>query len=271
MPGLFFEFSILLGNPDLASQLILRTQGLALGRYLNVLVGLFLAFVIGNALIQFASLIQFALGRAYKAGLFLWEQFQERVLLPTLAPWVTIPASTTDPNSAPNPTPRPLRTPHPWLLALYVRTLKTVRRIRSTEPTAAYLWWETLAKQLLLKRYGLPEEKLPEASFQPLQDVLTTPSPEELRGSVLVVALQATGWAALFASRFAPALWNKWYIIFALFLIGSGLLHDWYVAKRLNDPNLGDTLRLRAVLREFPKIPLAGTAQIPPHAPDQDA
>jgi hypothetical protein len=67
-------------------------------------------------------------------------------------------------------------------------------------------------------------------------------------------AMHATGWAALLATRFAPVLWSRWYLIFAFTMTGFGLLHDYYLAQRLNDPNIGNLLRIRAILREYPKI-----------------
>jgi hypothetical protein len=67
------------------------------------------------------------------------------------------------------------------------------------------------------------------------------------------------------------ALWNKWYLIFTFFLIGNGLFHDYFVAMRLNSPDMGDMLRLQDVLREFPKIPPTGVRrEIPPSAPDDE-
>jgi hypothetical protein len=115
-------------------------------------------------------------------------------------------------------------------------------------------WWDALVRQLLLRRYGLTEEKLPAVTFQPLMDVLTDLEPEDVRGSMLMNALEATGWAALAAPIFAPMLWCRWYLAFAFFLIANGLLHAYYVAWRLNSHDLGHLLRIRAILREFPKI-----------------
>ncbi len=274
MPGLFFEFSILLVNPGLGRQLVESSQeGFGLGHFLPLFIGLFLAFVIGNAFMFLVSHIQWLVGLGYRFCRFLWEKFQFHVLLPFLTKLThsgpPAPAPTVNPGqpSMPQPAPKQRRPSPRWLSALYVRTVAKLQRVHSTEPTAAYEWWETLAKQLLLKRYGLSEEKLPATSFSPLQAVLTIPSAEEARGSILMNALHATGWAALFASRFAPALWNKWYIVFAVALIGFGLLHDYYVAMRLNDPDLGDILRLRAVLREFPRIRPTGTTQQNPAKP----
>jgi hypothetical protein len=144
-----------------------------------------------------------------------------------------------------------------------------VRRIQNLNPspTAAYRWWDTFARQVLFERYHLPEDKLPPVSFEPLMQVLTRPSAEERRGSILMNASQATGWAALVASRFAPDLWNKWYITFGLFLIGCGLIHDFFVAAYLYDPDNGDIALLRALLREFPRIQPTRTVQLDSHKP----
>jgi len=265
MPGLFFVCSVLLADPDLTYQLAVRSHnGFGFGRYFTAFLGLFLAFVIGNAFMLFASLVQYAMRWAYRIGLVLWEQGQTRILLPILISlthaWRVPPATPANPN----PTRVPRWSPPKWVNELYMRTLTKVQRIQNPKPppTPAYEWWDTFARQFLLKRYGLPDDKLPAVSFQPLQDVLTRPSAEERRGSVLMNASQATGWAALVASRLAPDLRNKWYIAFAVFLIGCGLIQDFFVAKYLYDPDIGDIARLRALLREFPNIqPMRGAQQ----------
>jgi hypothetical protein len=264
MPGLFFVLSVFLANPDLASQLAVRSHdGFGFGRYFTLFLGLFLAFVIGNALMLFVSLVQYAIRCAYRIGQFLWKRYQTHILLPILMrvthAWKILPATPVNPN--------PTRTPRwvlpKWVDTLYMRTQGKVQIIRNPNvpPTAAYKWWDTFARQVLLKRYDLPEDKLPAASFQPLQDVLTKPSAEELPGSVLINASHATGWAALAASRLGPDLRNKWYVTFAIFLIGCGLIQDFFVAKYLHDPDIGDIARLRALIREFPKIQQIRAAQ----------
>jgi hypothetical protein len=255
MPGLFLEFSILLGNPDLARQLALRIQeGFGFGRYLTLFVGLFLAFIVGNAFMSLANLIQLIVGYAYSLYDFLWAAFEKHAILPYLTKLTHTQG----------------RTRPKWVYDLYTRTFNNVEKRSSTGPTHAYLWWEKLAKQLLQKRYGLAEEGLPAASFSPLQKVLTVPTPEEIRGSLLVNASHATGWAALIASKFAPALRTKWYLTFAVFLIAYGLIHDWYVAKHLWDPDIGDIARLRAVLREFSKLQPGAPAQPTPAKPPDE-
>jgi hypothetical protein len=256
MPGLFFEFSILLASPELARRFVLGTQGdFVLGRYLSLFMGVFLAFVVGNSLMLLASLLQSVVGLIYRMCLFLSMQFQKYVLLPVLTR-LTHTRTSSSASAA-----KPVSTPPRWLTMLYVRICTNVESLPEQDEKDAYQWWVTIAKQLLLKRYDLTEDKLPVVPFAPLQNVLTIPTPEEIRGSILVNASHATGWAALFASWVAPALCNKWYIILAFFLIGCGLLHDWGVARRLHDPALGNMLRLRAVLREFPTIKQSSPGQ----------
>lgn len=263
LPGLFFEFTILIANPDLARQLVLRSQlGFEIGHFLPLFIGTFFAFVVGNTLMVFTSLVQYAMGLVYRTGLFLMARLRKEILLPTLTRlthrWVKTPASTANPTPAPTP-----KIPPRWVTALYVRTLNRIQNVPDPESTAAYEWWDHFVRQLLVKRYGMPEDKLPAVSFGPLQIVLTKLTPEDIRGSVLMNATQATGWAALVALRFAPALRSHWFIALALFLVGSGLLHDFFVAAQLNNPDWGDIQRLRAILREFPKSPPESSGQKP--------
>jgi hypothetical protein len=78
-----------------------------------------------------------------------------------------------------------------------------------------------------------------------------------------MIATHATGWSGIAALQIAPALRNKYYICFCLFLILNGLIHDFYVVVRRFNPIAGGYINIRAALREFPKPqltkPLAGT------------
>jgi hypothetical protein len=69
-----------------------------------------------------------------------------------------------------------------------------------------------------------------------------------------MMASHATGWAALVARRFAPSLHTRWYATFAVFLIVTGLIHDFYVAKPLADPEVAAGLYLRDLIKQFPKL-----------------
>jgi hypothetical protein len=76
-------------------------------------------------------------------------------------------------------------------------------------------------------------------------------SPEDLRGSLLVISLEATGWAGLAATRVAPALDTKYYLYFVGLLIVIGLSHDWYIVRRNVDPRISGYTHVLAVAREL--------------------
>jgi len=82
LPGIFFEISILLGNPALICDLVARAQdGFGLGHYAMLGLALVLAFIIGNAFMLLVILIQRLLGYLYRLRAFLWDQlFQKRPL-----------------------------------------------------------------------------------------------------------------------------------------------------------------------------------------------
>jgi hypothetical protein len=200
----------------------------------------------------FVSVVQYAVGRQYRIGLSLWELSRKHFLLPILTrmthSWKSAIAPTTE-NPHPHPTPRFV--PPEWVNNLYRRTFLDVHDVQSAQEDAEYQWWDALVRQLLLKCFGMAEEILAAASFEPLYKILSEPTPEETRGSVLVNASEATGWAGLLAATFAPTLRNKWYMLFAIFLVAWGLTHDFIVTRALYDPSMGTLLRLRAVLHEF--------------------
>jgi hypothetical protein len=110
--------------------------------------------------------------------------------------------------------------------------------------------WGVAATQLL-KRYGI--EKTPEFHPEPWANTLGELRPQDWRGTLLVIALHATGWSGLMALYFAPELRTWAFRIFCIFLIGYGLLHDWQVARNFNNPLSQWTILLRSVLAELKK------------------
>jgi membrane protease YdiL (CAAX protease family) len=67
IPGVFFGVCILLGNPELICRLALQSrETLGFGRYADLAVASFLAFVVGSGFILVATLIQFTLGLLYR-------------------------------------------------------------------------------------------------------------------------------------------------------------------------------------------------------------
>lgn len=260
IPGVFFGVSVLFANPGLARQLIAKTQeALSPDRYLLLVVFLFLASVVGNALLVFASLIQFALRRGYASLVVPTRDFLRREL------WLPVLRRLTHVRSG---VPTWIQRQLMHSLRPYIDRLQIqVNRVLVGEPLAATVWLDVLTKQLLLKRCGLSGDKLPAASFDPLFAAFAKPTPRDLRGDLIMMATEATGWGGMVARTFAPALHARWYTTFAAFLIFAGLVHDFYVAKRLSDPEVAGILYLRDILSEFPKLEADG---VTPPKPDDD-
>lgn len=250
IPGLFFESSILLANPELISKLAAKSQdGFALGHYTTLGISLFLAFVVGNGVMMLVGLIQLLLGYLYRLGSFLWKQLCSWVFLPLLT-WLLG-----------KPTWR-----SPWMIRLH--RYAQGQRFPSGDDLKPILGClHAFTRQLLKTRYGIKPEDLGPDDWLVLYWALATPTREEMRGSVLMIATHATGWCGLAATRFAPALNNRYYLSFSLLMIVVGLVHDFYVAKRINHPVISRLLNLRGLLREFRKIP---NNEVPHPEPDAE-
>jgi hypothetical protein len=251
IPGLFFELVVALANPGLVAEMVYRLQvNPHVGKYSELAITLFLALIIGHAFMLLVLLIQYLLGLIFRTCRRIAFGFEKHVLLRLLNWWF-----------------KPGAKPKKHALWL-IRVNQSIRsRIFFPEATPGFLWWWAMAKRLLLVRYGLKEEELPSISRDaaPLQMVLTTPTVNEVRGSLFMIAVHATGWSAFTASLFAPMLRDfGWYFVFCAFLVGNGLLHDCFLAWRNNSHRLGDILRLRSVLREFPPISRADSSSEAP-------
>ena len=70
LPGLFFEISILVANPERMCELVAKAQdGFGLNHYELVGMALILAFIIGNAFMLLVSFNQLLLGKLYRRRL----------------------------------------------------------------------------------------------------------------------------------------------------------------------------------------------------------
>src|SRR6202030_1922014 len=106
------------------------------------------------------------------------------------------------------------------------------------------------ARHLLQNRYGIKPEKFDDqGDWNVLYDALGTLSLTDVRGNIMMIVSEATGWCGIAATRFAPTLRNRYYVYFSMFLIATGLLHDWYVARGLNNPRILGFLKIRALMR----------------------
>jgi len=256
IPGFFFLVCIALGNSYPAAQLAAQLQFVVpFGPFGTLFIAVFLAFVLGTAFVLLVSLIQYLLIRAH----LIWRD-RAHLLLPVLDRLVLLPL--------PKDKPR-------WLLNWRNRNVNKVNisnfPIVSETRRSAFLWWRALAKHLLRTRYGMKEEQFPDSNWQPMREVLTAPTSQELYGDPMIFTAHTTGWSALAATFFAPDLRTWWFYVFAWFLVGFGLLQLIYVTRASTNPEIGDTLRIRAILREFPKLKPRRAPKIEPEEePDEE-
>jgi hypothetical protein len=248
LPGLFFETSILLANPDLVYRLIANLQKsfptnlytlLDTRLFLALAIGisLFLAFVIGDGFMLLVTFIQYIFARVYRLLRFAWRHMCGWPLLPLLQ-WAIM-----------HPTWR-----RPWLTRLSKRMSDTSQDFTAHQ-AAVQGCWGRIARQLLKSRYGINPNEFAEDEWPVLFWTLATPKRWEVRGDLSMIASHACGWSGLAAILLAPALRNGYYFTFSLFLILSGLIHDFYLIQRNFDPTSAGYVNVRATLRAFPKPP----------------
>jgi hypothetical protein len=85
IPGLFFEISVLMGNPVLIRTLVRQSYaGYALGYYTSLTIAVILAFVVGNGFMLFLRLFQRPIVYAYLLKTALWKQIIKLLILPSL-------------------------------------------------------------------------------------------------------------------------------------------------------------------------------------------
>jgi ABC-type multidrug transport system fused ATPase/permease subunit len=235
VPGLFFELSILLGNPRLLSCHLDRLQDyVPLGPYLQLVIALFFAFIVGSAFMVFVSFVQHFLCYLHSLRLVLREELARWPLIPLLS-WL-----------------------HRYRFFgsrqrfhnLYVRTVDRLHGFWTDREV--YRAWNRFARKLLLDRYGIDLSDVDD-EWQHLFWVLGTPTDVEWRGPLLMIAFEATGWCGLVATRLAPMLRNPYYYALCALFILAGLHNDYYIAGRRTDPIAITTGRIRAVLREYDK------------------
>jgi hypothetical protein len=247
-PGLFFVVSVLLANPQYAQRIVGVMGAMGAELYIQLFVLLFLAFVLGSALILWVRFIQILLSNLY-ARLHDWKRkiFDWRI---RRAVSKTQSAQAGQPDQAP-------QAPSKTWLKLQAAQSKQVQHEESV--TSAQMAWETAATQLL-KRYGI---EVAHPDLTPWVRILGAEEirPQDLRGFLFVMALHATGWSGLLALYFAPVLRTWSYTIFSLFLVGYGLLHDREVARDNSNEVWQWLIRLRCVLAELEKTRVSDGVQ----------
>jgi hypothetical protein len=238
LPGFFFEVSIFLGNPQYGQQLIARANEAAhLGRYTKILVAVFLAFVIGHALLLWVGMVHRILGQLYRVGRFLWRRFCVWPLLPVLNHLMAA---------------RGWWSRQPWMVYL-IRSAQVAAFGFGGPSEGVRKLWAMLVRRLFDKHYGIDLNALEQEEWNALYEASGGTRIIQLPDHLLMLATEALGWGALTAIRFAPTLNNKGYVAFNLFMITMGLLYEWWLLRNMNDPIVFGTLRLRAILRDLKK------------------
>jgi len=242
VPGLFLEISILIGDPSVIHTMLCRLRSVfSLNPYLELSIALFMAFIIGTALMLFVCPgLQTLTCYTYRLGTFVWRLLCRWIFLPTLS-WLVK---------------RPLWR-RQFLMNALVYSQDRAFGFAPGALTNAYRIWRALARKLLKNRYGIELDDVREEWFT-LFAVLGTPTPEEMRGFTFAIAVHAAGWAGLAAAfLFAPELQTKAFLSLCLLMIFSGVYHDFYVARRRCNPQGVAWVNTRALLREYRRPPTA--------------
>jgi len=239
IPGGFFGASVLAGDPKLVRKLFADSYThLAFDYSTKLCLALTFAFLVGYAFMVMVFVVRKLLSLLQRLNTFIWAQFCRVLFL--LSPPVL---------RMLNWTQRPLAVyfvrylqdqyvPIPWIAATI-----------SDEDTRRC--WARLARRLLLDRYGIKHENLSQNEWNVLYLTLGTVDPGEVHGSIGLVASEAAGWCGVAAIGLAPALANRNYLALCAFLVLTGLLNDYKIVERLNDPRYLGFLRVRALMREY--------------------
>lgn len=184
IPGLFFEISILLGNPQLITSHLATAQNLIrLSPYLQLAIALFLAFVIGQAFTLLVYFIQHALTYLHSLRLILVPELRILVLVPLLNRLAKL-----------------------RFFAIRHRFHNFRNRVSNDAADPAQEGVSTsqalqkLASKLFRDRYGIELQHAEEQrEWEALLWPVGTLTEVERRGPFLMIASEATGWCGLVA------------------------------------------------------------------------
>lgn len=213
MPGLFFEISVLIGNPAL----VLSLYRPPLDRATVIVIAVFTAFVIGNFFMLWVRFLQIILNALLRAWYRLFPPLWKKILIRLLR--------------AKGDPPR-----QSWLASFtFLRHAQQEAWDDAPFQEIAHAWQQIATR--LLKFYEIdPPGPSDSEAWTAWSGVLGSFEPEDVRGIVIMLASHATGWSGLAAIHFAPALRNWYFMVFCLFSIFAGLHHGCEVAYRLGSP-----------------------------------
>jgi hypothetical protein len=235
VPGLFFGMALMLGNPELVRDLLSRSKTVyGFNAYVLLTFALVLAFIVGNAFVIFVVHIQWIFRYVILLRIASWRMCCKTLLLPRLTRMTHTPGKQ-------NPA---------WLNRMYLyvsgKSMLWDPRLHEVQKC-----WHVVASELLQRKYGIRDYKVAGSDWGVWYSALWVPSNAERRGSLFAIAFHATGWSGLVAARFAPALRYRWFLFFSLFLIGCGIVHDFFVARNHVDPVYLGLVRINNALAQL--------------------
>jgi hypothetical protein len=236
MPGIFFEVCVVVGNPVLALSLYRPP----LDRAIAIVVAILMAFIIGNFFMLWVRFIQITLNALLRAWYWLLPPLRKEVLMYLL-------------RARGNP-------PRPSWFASFGFLQRAQREAWDDTPfqDIAHAWQQIAPR--LLKHYGIdPPAPSDSDAWTAWSGVLGSFEPEDIRGTIIMLASQATGWSGLAAILFAPSLNNRYFLAFCLFSIFAGLHHGCGVASKLGSPEqswqIGTARALEELERKLDRKP----------------
>jgi hypothetical protein len=233
IPGLFFEISVLAADRGIFT----ATRSFALGPYSQAALFLFVAYFCGLvAVIINNLLLRFMVGSYEVVHIFVvrsLHNFETRVLHEPLS------------DSSQREKTR-------YRIAAWLQRRRSTKEDRFR---AASRVWGASATRLLLSRYGIDsmEEQFTSTEWSAWRAILGEPTDREIRGSSLVRALSAAGWAGLVARHIAWPLRLVHYRSFCILLIICATLYSLLIAYYWMDPIEASIARTMMVLRRIPE------------------
>jgi hypothetical protein len=236
MPGLFFEISLVLARPQQVQD---RLAPLHLERYLQIIIALVLAFIIGTAFMCLVRIIYSVLWYGYRRILWLWVKlldYSTKKFPPRMPP------------------------AQPGRLRRFIQHAQMDAHHGNQRLRGIQQAWAKAGTRLLKVRYGInPPSAIGGADESSAwKAVLGVPKSKIYRGVMLANAAHATGWSGIAAAHLAPALRNSPYLTLSWFLIGYGVFVQLLEIKRWTSRNSVWLIALYSVLEEIPQ-PSAST------------
>jgi hypothetical protein len=258
VPGLFFEVSILLANPELVNGVLAKAQSaFSLSGYLRFGIALFIAFIVGNVFtLLVCPVIQTLIRHIWNLLMFIWARICRWVFCPFLN-WFTKKQAARLAKLRTDARHESRFWRSNWNIYFLRYAQNRAFPTSSLELGKGFACWRVLAGKLLRTKYGVEPTDLNDLSGERwvwLYRTVGSPTAENVRGSMIVIIIHAAGWAGLAASRLAPGLQHRFYFIFCFAMIAIGLYHDWGVARNRLDPEYVMWANIRALLREYRRI-----------------